>query len=305
SIRYEYSPEWSTYSALKESTTATGISEYVSFVNTGTSVWTRYKSGSFPLVYPTLFYGKSDNSGATMTVTTDKGTLKPVQLKPTKTLNRRLLAPKARELTVQFDNAESIPFYGVNFSGGYGVNIDDFALRGSSGIPLRNFNVSLMNAFNRELKYDLIILQFGANVLSSKVTKYDWYASGMTKVVKHLKKCFPGTDILVISQADKATKYGKEIKTDTTLAALIQAQEKYARNTGSAFLNLFELMGGEGSMLKWAKETPSLAVSDYTHFNSNGAKRIAELIFEKLEQEYEKFKTQNNLYSNNTGDKNE
>jgi lysophospholipase L1-like esterase len=305
SIRYEYSPEWSTYSALKESTAATGISEYVSFANAGASVWTRYKSGSFPLVRPTLFYGKSDNSGATMTVTTDKGTLKPVQLKPTKALNKRLLASKASELTVQFDNAESIPFYGVNFSGGYGVNIDDFALRGSSGIPLKNFNVNLMNAFNRELKYDLIILQFGANVLSSKVTNYDWYASGMAKVVKHLKKCFPGTDILVISQADKATKYGKELKTDTTLAALIQAQEKYARNTGSAFLNLFELMGGEGSMLKWAKESPSLAVSDFTHFNSNGAKRIAELIFEKLEQEYETFKIQNNLYGNNTGDKNE
>jgi lysophospholipase L1-like esterase len=305
SIRYEFSQDWNTYSALKKSTESFGISEYVSFANAGASVWTRYKSGIFPLVRPTLFYGKSNNSGATMTVTTDKGSLDPILLNPAKTLNKHLLASGARELTVQFDNAESIPFYGVNFSSGYGVNVDDFALRSSSGIPLGSLNIGLMDAFQRELNYDLIILQFGANVLDSKITKYDWYASKMTRSTEHLKKCFPGADILVISQADKATKYGSEIKTDTTLAALIQAQERYARNTGSAFINLFQLMGGEGSMIEWASKTPSLAVSDFTHFNSNGAKRIAELIFEKLEQEYEKFKIQNNLYSNNTRDGNE
>ncbi len=301
SMRYEYSPKWNTYSALKESTAMLGISQYVSFASAGTSVWTQYKRGTFPLVHPTLFYGKSNNSNATMTVTTDKGALKTIPLTPTKTLNKHLLASGVNELTVQFDNAESIPFYGVNFSGGYGVNIDDFALRSSSGIQLASLNVGLMNAFHREFKYDLIVLQFGANVLNPKTTNYNWYASRMTKVVKHLKNCFPGADILVISQADKATKYGRVLKTDTTLASLIQAQEKYARNTSSAFINLFELMGGEGSMVEWANETPSLTIKDYTHFSSKGAKKVAGLIFEKLEQEYENFKKQN---KENAGDGN-
>jgi len=292
SIQYEYSPGWSTYSALKESTSLLGVSQFVSFA-AGNSVWTHYKSGSFPLVRPTLFYGKSNNSNATMTVTTEKGASKPVTLKPNGILNKRVLASGIHDLTVQFNNAKSIPFYGVNFSGGHGVNIDDFALRSSAGIQLARLNPSLMNAFHRELKYDLIILQFGANVLTPKAKNYNWYANRMTKVVEHLKKCFPGADILVISQADKATKYGRVLKTDTTLAALIQAQEKYANNTGSAFINLYQLMGGEGSMVEWASENPSLVIKDYTHFNSKGAKKVAGLIFEKLEQEYENFKMQN------------
>jgi lysophospholipase L1-like esterase len=200
------------------------------------------------------------------------------------------LASWPRELKIQLDNAESIPFYGVSFAGTSGVNIDDFALRSSSGLPLGKLNTALMNAFQRELGYDLIILQFGANVLNPEASGYNWFAVRMVNVVNHLKKCFPGADILVISQADKATKYGTEIKTDTTLAALISAQEKYARNTGSAFLDLFQLMGGEGSMVKWASENPTLVRSDYTHFNEKGAKKIGQLIFEKLDQEYERWK---------------
>jgi lysophospholipase L1-like esterase len=292
SIRYEYSPEWDTYCdfCLKKSPSSLGVSGFVSFANAGASIWTSYQSGLFPLAHPTLFYGRSNNSSAKMTIFTDNGTIDSVQLKPTGVLNKHSLASWPRELKFQFDNADSIPFYGVNFSSGNGVNIDDFALRGNSGLPLGKFNMALMNAFQREFDYDLIVLQFGANVLTIK--PFDWYAGRMTNVVNHLKKCFPGADILIISQADKATKYGTEMKTDTNLTALIQTQEKYARNTGSAFIDLFQMMGGEGSMAKWASETPPLVRSDYTHFNVKGAKKIGNLIFEKLDQEYENFKIQ-------------
>jgi len=299
SIRYEYSTEWSTYSefGLKKSPSALGISGYVSYADTGVSVWTHYENGSLSLAHPTLFYGRSNNVNAKMTITTDNGAVESVSLKPIGILNKHSLASWPRELKIQFDNAETIPFYGVSFSGVSGVNIDDFALRSNSGLPLGNLNTSLMNAFQRELNYDLIVLQFGANVLNPERAEYNWYANRMISVVNHLKKCFPGADILVISQADKATKYGTEIKTDTTLSALIRAQEKYARNTGSAFLDLFQLMGGEGSMVRWASETPTLARSDFTHFNEKGAKKIGHLIFEKINQEYENFKIKNNLYA--------
>jgi len=301
SIRYESSPDWDTYSdfILKKSPSPLGISGYVSFANAGASVWTSYRSGSLPLVHPTLFYGRSNNSDAKMTITANNGTSDSVQLKPIGILNKYSLASWLSELKIQFDHAETIPFYGVDFSGGSGVNIDNFALRGSAGLALGKYNMALMNAFQREFGYDLIILQFGANVLKLKpgTAEYGWFAGRMGDVVNHLKKCFPGADFLVISQADKATKYGTEMKTDSTLTALIQAQEKYARNTGSAFIDLFQMMGGEGSMAKWISETPPLVNSDYIHFNSRGAKKIGNLIFEKLDQEYENFKIKNNLFA--------
>jgi len=298
SIRYESSPEWDTYSDFisKKSPSSLGISGFVSFANEGSSVWTSYRSALLPLARPTLFYGRSENSKASIIITTNNGTIDSVLLKPIGILNKQVLASWPRELKIQFNNAESIPFYGIDFSSGSGVNIDDFALRGNAGLSLGKYDMALMNAFQREFNYDLIVLQFGANVLKLEAkNEYNWFAGRMTNVVNHLKKCFPNADFLIISMTDKVTKYGTEMKTDTALTALIRAQEKYARNTGSAFINLFQLMGGEGSMTKWANETPSLVRDDYTHFNINGAKKIGDLIFEKLNKEYENFKIKNNL----------
>jgi len=291
SIKFQHSG-WNTYSILAKSPVSLGVSGNVSMAS-GASAWTRYRAGTSLLARPTLYYGNSKNKDATVTVTTEKGTLAPIKLKPQGLLNKRSLSPWAKELTVQFDNAESIPFYGINFSGGSGVNIDNFASRGNSGLPLGYLNMNLMNAFHREFGYDLIVLQFGANVITPKLKQYGAYSKKMSYVVSRLKKYFPGADILVISMSDKATKYGTQMKTDSVLASLIHAQGEYAGNTNSSFINLFHMMGGEGSMVKWVENNPALAATDYTHFSSKGAKKIADLIFEKLEEEYEKFKKQN------------
>jgi len=298
SILYEYSPKWETYCDFctkKVSPESLGISGFVSFAKPG--VWTSYRKGTLPLVHPTFFYGQSNNSDAKMIITIDTNTVDSVQLNPIEILNKYSLASLPNELKIRFDNADSIPFYGVNFSGNGGVNVDNFALRGNSGLPLGKFNMDLMNAFHKEFDYDLIVLQFGMNVLKLKPGPYDWYESGMTEVVSHIRKCFPGADILIISVADKATKYGTEMKTDYKLTKLIETQERYARNTRSAFIDIFQMMGGRGSIVRWVNETPPLAWPDYIHFTPKGSKRMGGLIFEKLDKEYEDFKIKNNLYA--------
>ena len=294
SVKYEYSPGWATYSLLKKAPVPVGVNGYVSIARDSTS-WTRYRAGSSPLVRPTLFYGWSDNDGASVRVTVNDEPPASIKLQPNRVLNKVSLAQSAGSLTLQFDSADSIPFYGVNFAGRGGVNIDNFASRGNSGLPLSTLSTRLMNAFQQEFHYDLIVLQYGTNVLNSKSMSYSWYAVRMTDVVKHLKKCFPGADILIISVADRAAKYGTEMKTDSATYPLLRAQAKYAVNTETAFLNLFTLMGGEGTMVKWVNDDPPMAVTDYTHFNSKGSRHIAGLIFGRLEKEYENFKIQNNL----------
>jgi hypothetical protein len=71
---------------------------------------------------------------------------------------------------------------------------------------------------------------------------------------------------------------------------LTVAQKRYALKTESGFVNLYTLMGGDGSMVKWVEEDPAKANKDYTHFNHRGAKKIAGLLYEQLNQGYEKYK---------------
>ncbi len=147
-----------------------------------------------------------------------------------------------------------------------------------------------MRAFNDKLGYDLIVLQYGTNVLNYGSLNYTWYERKMAKVVAHLRECFPGVTILIISSADKSTKYDLEMKTDSAVVPLTRAQRKYAVSTGSAYVNLYTLMGGDGSMVKWVEDVPAMANKDYTHFNYRGAKKISDLIYKQINNGYEQYK---------------
>jgi hypothetical protein len=113
----------------------------------------------------------------------------------------------------------------------------------------------------------------------------------MSRVVAHLRECFPGVAILIISTADKSTKYDLEMKTDSAVVPLTLAQKRYAVQTESAYVNLYTLMGGDGSMVKWVEEVPAKANKDYTHFNFRGSKVISDLIYNQLNAGYEEYKT--------------
>src|SRR5690606_14663328 len=153
------------------------------------------------------------------------------------------------------------------------------------------FDVSLMKAFQDKLDYDLIVLHYGTNVLNYGTKSYGWYEKSMTKTVNRLRECFPGVSILIVSTADKATKYDTEMKTDSAVVPLSSAQRRYALKTQSAFVNLYTLMGGDGSMVKWVEqETPALANKDYTHFNYQGSRKIGRLLYEQIMDGYSQYK---------------
>ena len=281
-VTHQFSNNWKTLSYLnvKNPVSPFGVNGHVFFTKKDTvnPVWVKYKANKFRhltrLNSPTLFYGKSNNSEGEIavinTLMVSSGDLKSFQ--------------------ANFKEADSIPFYGFNFDNGRGVHVDNFSNRGNSGLPISTFNKNVMKAFNKKLDYDLIVLQYGTNVLNYGSYNYSWYQKRMARVVNHLKECFPGVTILVISTADKSTKYDLEMKTDSAVVPLVQAQKRYAVQSEAAFVNLYTLMGGDGSMVKWVEEVPSLANKDYTHFNYRGAKKISDLIYNQLMGGYEQYK---------------
>jgi hypothetical protein len=57
-------------------------------------------------------------------------------------------------------------------------------------------------------------------------------------------------------------------------------------------------MGGKNSMPSWVFANPPLASSDFVHFNTRGARIIANMFYNSLMYEY-------NLYKKNTSVENE
>jgi hypothetical protein len=299
SVRHTYSNNWKreSYVNVKRPTRPFGIAGQVFFVKSPTLTWVEYKASGQPhisqMYTPTLFYGSSGNTEGYIEIRYNGDTTRVIKpLIADKRLNTITLAQgNVKGLRINFFRADSIPIYGVNSTNVEGVHIDNFSSRGNSGLPLSLFNTKLMQDFDTALgNYDLIVLHFGANVLNYGTLDYSWYQRGMTKVINQLRTCFPEASFLIISTADKSSKYGMEMKTDTAVEPLSLAQQAYAKDTHSGFINLYKLMGGEGSMLKWVGANPPLAGKDYTHFNARGSKKVAQLLYKELIKEYLAFK---------------
>lgn len=297
SLTHEFSGNWKTQSYLKVKNPSHpfGVNGHVFYANdTANIAWVKYKANktrfASELPRPTLFYGNSANKEGKINYIIGSDTISK-KLTPNGLVNTLVLSENnLKNIKVNFKKADSIPIYGFNFDDGKGVHVDNFSNRGNSGLPIGSFDIATMRAFHSKLDYDLIVLQYGANVLNYGSLNYGWYEKRMAKVVAHLKECFPGVAILIVSTADKSTKYDSEMKTDSAVVPLNTAQKRYAIKSESSFVNMFTLMGGDGSMIQWVEQEPSKANKDYTHFNHRGAKEAANLIFTQLNQGYEMYK---------------
>ncbi len=297
SITHEFSANWKmqSYLNVKYPIRPFGVNGHVFFNNDSINKsWVKFTANNrkftAQLDYPTLFFGSSDNQYGEISYKIGKDTLYK-KLIPKNILNTIVLSQSAvKSLKVDFKKSRSIPIYGFNFDDGQGVHVDNFSQRGNSGIPISKFNVALMQSFQQKLNYDLIVLHYGTNVLNYGTKNYNWYERSMIKTINRLKECFPGVAILVISTADKSSKYDMEMKTDSAVVPLSTAQKRFALKTQSGFVNLYSLMGGSGSMTKWVEEEPVLANKDYTHFNFRGSKKVSDLLYKQLDAAYQNYK---------------
>lgn len=296
SIHHRFSDNWEEFVYFKTYDTIIpfGVSGQVFYqIDTIKPTTLHFASGLYArgalLETPILYYGKSDNQNGKVKVITTSDTTE-LQLKPNRILNTLALSNKReKSIDLEFITTDSIPFYGVDFSSPYGIQVDNFSKRGNSGLPITQLDIQLMRAFQSELEYDLIILHYGTNVLNTNSFKYGWYQTRMQRVVDHLRNAFPNTSILVVSIADKATKYETQMETDSAVTHLLASQKAYATKKKTGFVNIFTLMGGDGSMVEWVEEEPVRANKDYTHFNHQGAKLIAEMIYNQMDKGFEKY----------------
>ena len=225
--------------------------------------------------------------GAFCAATLNNG--KMVNISADQSFNKVLL-DSSRNIGVKFSlSNSSLPVYGISSESDNGVIIDNYSFRGSGGLELGKMNADLLQSIQQEHPYDLIILQYGVNLLNNaNEDNFIWYYKPMLKSIEQIKNNFQGADILMLSSADKAFRYKGKYETAKGMFGLISMQQKIAYESGIAFYNLYESMGGEGSMTRWVESNPPLAYKDYTHPNSLGDEIIGKGLFEAFMFEFQK-----------------
>lgn len=185
-------------------------------------------------------------------------------------------------------------FYGMALEGKSGISVDNFSKRATSGVNLQQLPATTLRQFNAARPYDLVVLHFGLNVAGKNVLKYGPYMKQMGKVISNIKQGFPDAGILVVSVGDREGKLDDgELHTLPGIKALVRYQQELAADNGVAYWNLYEAMGGEGSMTAMVNAKPSMGRMDYTHINWLGGEKLAGIFFKALtwgQQQYEKRK---------------
>ncbi len=194
-------------------------------------------------------------------------------------------------------NLGGVTCLGASLEDETGIYIDNFAIKGNSGLGLRSIPQRNLAAFDSLLNYDLIVLQFGLNVSNSPTTDFTSYTKGMTKLINKLKEAFPETPILLLSVSDRSQRHQGQFVTMPVIPMLIQAQEKIAFENKLLFWNLFDAMGGENSMAGFANSTPALANKDYTHLNFAGGRKIGLSFARSFIYEVEKYQKRRSQFA--------
>jgi hypothetical protein len=204
-------------------------------------------------------------------------------LKPNQPFNRFLVDSSYKSNIKLAVSDATLPLYGLSFETNDGVIVDNFSFRGLGGFEFNNMDTGFLKQVATTQPYDLVIMQYGVNVLNHpNNTNFNWYYKAMLTAITKLKRCFSGTDFILISSADKSFKYSNGTHTAIGMDSLIATQERIAFDGGMAFFNTYNSMGGYNSMVHWANGKPQLAAKDYTHLNGKGAEILGTGIYNSI-----------------------
>lgn len=156
-----------------------------------------------------------------------------------------------------------------------GVQLDCMSVRGNSGLGISRINASLCRQIAQWADYDLIVVEFGMNVLSAEQTDYTPYMINMTAGIKHLQECYPNADIIIMGVGDRGVKVGTAIESLPTIEAMTSAQRETARRAGVHFWDTRAAMGGDKAVVDWRAR--KLLNADYIHLNHDGGGELAKL----------------------------
>ncbi len=201
-------------------------------------------------------------------------------LPPTESVTQYEMKGHFSKGVLQFKNAQGLKAIGIALEDNQGVIVDNFSLRGNSGIIMSELDSESCRELQYIRPYDLIVLQYGLNVASDSVREYSWYRNKMISVIEHMQHCFPGADILMLGVSDRSHKRGGSYSTMPAVVSLLRAQRQTAKRTEVVFWSTFAAMGGENSMVKYVNS--NWASKDYTHLSFRGGREVANALYDAI-----------------------
>lgn len=165
--------------------------------------------------------------------------------------------------------------YGLSMESETGVYVDNIPMRGCSGTIFTNISEEQLTEYFRETNTRLIIMQYGGNALPN-VEEHKNISKTVRQLgqqIRYLRRCAPEATILFIGPSDMLINDHGTMVSNPMVPYMDHQLQLLAKREGIAYWSLYQVMGGEGSMVQWQEQ--GLAGDDGVHFTKKGADLVA------------------------------
>lgn len=167
---------------------------------------------------------------------------------------------------------------GAEFFQESGITLDNLSIRSNNGQAMFKSNAAINAQVNNIHPYDLIVLQYGLNILSADRYNYSLYGQQITKMVQYIQQCFPDAAILIlgVSERSKTNENGDYVTMDSA-KSLAKYQREAAEQCKVAFWDTYNAMRMLGGMPTFVQN--GWAGKDYTHIGYKGGRAVAHELY--------------------------
>ncbi|MFI3292176.1 MAG: hypothetical protein SNG27_01260 [Rikenellaceae bacterium] len=197
----------------------------------------------------------------------------------------KLTQPDIHSVSLKIvSGAEGFIGYGAIFNSPQkdgGVCVDNYSIRSNNGQAMLWTNPSVNVQIDHLVGgYDLVILQYGLNIMQKGVNNYTRYGAQVEKMIAYVKECFPQAAVLVMGVSDRSMKEDGTYRPMSEAPRLTHYQRQAAHNAGVAFWSTYDAMQAQGGMSNFVSE--GWAAKDFTHINLAGGRQIAMALADAL-----------------------
>lgn len=164
-----------------------------------------------------------------------------------------------------------------------GVVLDTVGIPGSRAVHHLQWNDLLYREHLSRRRPDLVALAYGTNEAGDDDVPIEDYERQLRQVITRIREVTPHASCLLIGPSDRpiAMPDGTWAPRPRT-ARIVEVQRRLAMESGCAFFDLVDFMGGEMAMTRWVTSKPPMAQPDHVHLTRPGYERLGEVVAKAL-----------------------
>ncbi|MFN7996877.1 MAG: SGNH/GDSL hydrolase family protein [Bryobacteraceae bacterium] len=197
------------------------------------------------------------------------------------------IAPGRHHFELRTLDAGPVRLFGWVTHNQAGVTYESMGINGAEAAVIQRWDEPMQAFYLQRRDPALIVLAYGTNEAGDSKWTESTYQETFSGVLKRLRKAAPAASILVVGPPDRLTRVKGRWRPFNAVDRIVAAQREACEANGCAYWNLRARMGDEGSMLSWVMA--GLAQGDYVHFTAAGYQRLAEILFQDIMRQYEKY----------------